>query len=84
MQLLSPIVTLLVSCALAFIAWQQWQVARNKLRLDLFDRRYRVYDATRKFLTWIVSHSTFTELQNYSCLNSMLALPMRSFFLGRK
>jgi len=47
----------------AFIAWQQWQVASSKLRLDLFDRRYKVYDATRKFLACIVRDASFTDAQ---------------------
>src|SRR5207248_6642929 len=46
-----------------YIAWQQWQIARNKLRLDLFDRRYKVYDATRKFLGTILREATFADAQ---------------------
>jgi hypothetical protein len=45
------------------IAWQQWRVADNKLRLDLFDRRYKVYDSTRKFLAVILTEATFTLSQ---------------------
>jgi hypothetical protein len=45
------IATLFLSVAVAVIAWQQWRVADNKLRLDLFDRRYKVYDALRLPLT---------------------------------
>jgi hypothetical protein len=41
------IATLFLSVAVAVIAWQQWRVPDNKLRLDLFDRRYKVYDALR-------------------------------------
>jgi hypothetical protein len=37
--------------AVVIIAALQWRVARNKLRLDLFDRRYKLYDAARKFLS---------------------------------
>jgi hypothetical protein len=48
------IATLFLSIAVAIIAALQWRVAHNKLRLDLFDRRYQVYDATRKFLATIV------------------------------
>lgn len=61
--ILGPIATLAVGCAVAFIAWQQWQLARNKLRLDLFDRRYKVYDATRKFLAIFARDYTFTDSQ---------------------
>ena len=49
--------------AVAIIALQQWQVARNKLRLDLFDRRYKVFEATRLFLSVILSEATFSDAQ---------------------
>jgi hypothetical protein len=41
------IATLFLSVAVAVITWQHWRVADNKLRLDLFDWRYKVYDALR-------------------------------------
>ena len=44
------IATFCLSVAVVCVAWAQWRVARNKLRLDLFDRRYKVYEATRTFL----------------------------------
>jgi hypothetical protein len=43
--------TLTVACAVAYVALQQWRLARNRFRLDLFDRRYKVYDATKKFVS---------------------------------
>ena len=55
--------TLVVACAVAYVAWQQWQIARHRLRLDLFDRRYKVYDATRKFLSIILREARFEEAQ---------------------
>jgi len=33
----------------------------TKLRLDLFDRRYKVYDATRNFLGAIIREAKFTN-----------------------
>jgi hypothetical protein len=45
-----PIATFFLSVAVGFIALLQWRVAHNKLRLDLFDRRYKVFAATREFL----------------------------------
>jgi hypothetical protein len=57
------IATLFLSVAVVMIAWQQWRVADNKLRLDLFDRRYKVYDSTRKFLAVILREATFTLSQ---------------------
>src|SRR5437868_3401142 len=63
MTLFFSIVTLFLSVAVAVIAWQQWRVADNRLRLDLFDRRYKVYDATRKFLATILREANFTDSQ---------------------
>ena len=63
MTLFFSIVTLFLSVAVAVIAWQQWRVADNRLRLDLFDRRYKVYDATRKFLATILRDANFTDSQ---------------------
>jgi hypothetical protein len=62
-SLFFPIATLFLSFAVTLIAWQQWRVADNKLRLDLFDWRYKVYDTTRKFLAAIVRDATFTDSQ---------------------
>ena len=36
-----------------YIAIQQWLTARRKLKFDLFDRRFAVYDAARSFLASI-------------------------------
>jgi hypothetical protein len=57
------IVTLFLSFAIVIIAALQWRVADNKLRLDLFDRRYKVYDATRNFLSVILREANFTNPQ---------------------
>ena len=57
------IATLFLSLAVIIIAALQWRVADNKLRLALFDRRYKVYDATRKFLSVILREANFTNPQ---------------------
>jgi hypothetical protein len=49
--LLAPVVAVLGS----FIAYRQWRLAQNKLKLDLFDRRFKVYDAARDLLAAITT-----------------------------
>jgi hypothetical protein len=53
-----PTATLCVSITTlsvtGYIAWQQWQTAKNKFRLDLFDRRFPVFQAAMK-LVWIAA-----------------------------
>lgn len=49
--LLTPTVAVLGS----FIAYRQWRLAQNKLKLDLFDRRYSVYEAAHSLLASIMA-----------------------------
>lgn len=49
--LLAPTVAVLGS----FIAYRQWRLAQNKLKLDLFDRRFSIYDAARNLLASIMT-----------------------------
>jgi hypothetical protein len=59
--MLQPIATLIVGLAVAVIAFLQFKVAHDKLRLELFDKRYKVYDATRRFLSVILHKATFED-----------------------
>lgn len=55
------IATITVGFAAAFVSILQWRLAKRKLRLDLFDRRYKVYEGTRKFLSVILRDATFKD-----------------------
>ena len=44
LQFLSSLATLLVAGAVAYVAWRQWRTAREKLVLDLFEKRLAVYE----------------------------------------
>lgn len=39
----TPVVALIAACIAGFIAYRQWVTARNKLKLDFFDRRMEIY-----------------------------------------
>lgn len=39
----TPIVAMVAGCIAGGIAYRQWSTARNKLKLDMFDRRMKVY-----------------------------------------
>ncbi|MBN8413597.1 hypothetical protein [Halomonas litopenaei] len=45
------------------IALLQWNTNRNKLKLDLFERRYEVYAEVTKFLSSIMSSGAVNDLQ---------------------
>jgi len=42
-DLLKASLPLAIAGAVAYVAWQQWLTAKNKLALDLFDRRFAVW-----------------------------------------
>ena len=45
----------------AWIAFRQSQIARNKLKLDLFDKRMAVYQAVRETLATAVTKGKLTQ-----------------------
>ena len=45
----------------AWIAFRQSQIARNKLKLDLFDKRMGVYQAVREGLSSAATHGKLTH-----------------------
>jgi hypothetical protein len=47
-----------VAVSQAEIAEKNWQVGRDKVMLDLFDRRMAVYDDVRNIMTEIMQHGT--------------------------
>jgi hypothetical protein len=48
------ILLLVLSCLGAWIAYKQVRIATAKLNLDLFDRRFKVFEATRDLLGHIM------------------------------
>lgn len=44
-----------------FIAWLQWKTAREKIKLDLFDRRFQIYQNVEKSLLMITRHSKASD-----------------------
>ncbi len=54
------VVTVLVALFAVWIAFRQYQVARNKLKLDLFEKRFSVFAGTRKFLSILLQKGDVT------------------------
>ncbi|WP_410500056.1 hypothetical protein [Chitinibacter sp. S2-10] len=47
-EVLTKITPVIIAALVAYIAWQQWQTAQSKFRLDLYNRRFVVYENTLK------------------------------------
>jgi len=48
------LLTPLIAIVATYIAWQQWRTNRQKLNLERYDRRLRVYEEVRKILSIIL------------------------------
>lgn len=49
------VLAVLIAAIVALIAFQQWWLSREKLRLELFGKRYAVYEAAREFVGKILT-----------------------------
>jgi hypothetical protein len=54
--------TFTVAAVAVSIAYQQFSVAREKLKLDLFEKRFTVFTAARRFLSHILQHGGLLAL----------------------
>ncbi len=55
---LNALLTPVIACVAAYIAWQQWKTNQLKLVLDRYDRRLKVYDEVRQLFSAIVKNET--------------------------
>jgi len=54
-QALTALLTPTILVFGSIIAYRQWRIAQNKLKLDLFEKRFQVYDVARGFLSSIMT-----------------------------
>ncbi len=66
---LSALLTPTIAILALLIAWQQWQTNRNKLKLDLFDRRYVYYEAARELIGRILTSGKATDAVTFEFLH---------------
>jgi hypothetical protein len=46
---LGPTFAVVAAGIAGYIAWRQWRTAHDKLSFDLFERRFKVYEAAQSF-----------------------------------
>lgn len=58
---ISSFATVAIAAAVGCVGFAQWWTARTKLRADLFDKRWAIYQAMMEMLSAIVTHARVTE-----------------------
>jgi hypothetical protein len=67
-QALGPIVVAVIAALIAaYIALRQWWTAHDRLRLDMYERRFAIYDATKTLVNVVTLHGQTTrdDLANF-------------------
>lgn len=67
--LLTPVIAIIA----LYVAYAQWRTARNKLKLDLFDRRFVIYEAVRKIIGNILVRGNVDDKNLFEFLSGMHA-----------
>jgi len=64
-QVLAALLTPTIAVFGSLIAYQQWQTAKKKLKLDLFEKRFSVYIVARDFVTTVMTHGKAKDEEMY-------------------
>jgi len=75
-------VTLIIGIIAASVAYRQYRTARAKLNLDLYDRRFELFDTTWGFLSSIVQGDLVRQKDHREILNNLL--PSARFLFGEE
>ena len=57
----TPVVAMLAAIIAGLITWGQWKTARDRLKLDLFDKRLVIYQVARDFLASVMTSGKVNE-----------------------
>jgi hypothetical protein len=67
-QALGPgLVAIVAACIAGYIAWKQWKTAHERLRFDMYQKRFGVYAAAQRLInmTMITGQLTAEDLGNF-------------------
>ena len=53
----------------SIIAYRQWRTTQNKLKFDLFEKRFAVFDAARTFISSVMTSGKAKEDEMYKFLS---------------
>lgn len=53
-SLISSVVPIILGLAAVLVSWRQYATSREEIRLSLFDKRYKVYFAAKKFIAKVI------------------------------
>ena len=70
--ILAGFLTPMIGVIAAYVAWQQWKTSHQKLMLDLYDRRLRIYEEVVKVLA-IITRDADISYESLAIFRSSVA-----------
>ena len=66
-EISKSLLTPLIAIVATYIAWQQWKTNKQKLNLERYDRRLRIYEEVTKILSIILrdANASFEDLLKF-------------------
>lgn len=77
----AALVTLAIAIASGLIAWRQYCVAKSKLNLDLFEKRYGIFEIVWRFVSGVITTGAPRPFDGESAEITNL-LPQIEFLFG--
>ena len=65
---MSALLTPVIAVIAIVIAYRQWRLGQNKLKLDLFDRRFSVYQAAAALISSVMTSGKAADAETYKFL----------------
>lgn len=72
--------TIIIAAAAVFISYQQWRLAQNKFKHDLYEKRLEIYLGAEKFLFSVIQ----TARVDQGALSELVKCTRNSIFLLKK
>ena len=74
------VITFVIGLIASYIAFNQYKVAHAKLKLDLFEKRYAIFEETWKFLSGVIQGDNASDPPIHPIMN---LAPQASFLFGK-
>jgi hypothetical protein len=75
------VLTVVIAAIALYIARRQWLTSREKLRLDLYEKRFAVYENTLALYRMLISETDLTEKEKADIQNNFIKSYRESQFL---
>lgn len=63
---ITVILTIWISIIISIVTYQQYRLAHSKLKLDLYEKRFSVFQGVREFLSIFVAKANFEMMEFYA------------------